>query len=102
MLCQNSLIMWHVQAFILAYCTKHVIPLKFFPGQCYDGAAAMKGEKGGLKTKILKDFNPKALYVHCYGHALNLAVQDTIKQVKLVKDMLDTTYQLTKLIKKSP
>ena len=61
----------------------------------------MRGEKGGLKTKILNQ-NPKALFVHCYGHALNLAVQDIIKSVKLIRDMLDTTYELTKLIKKSP
>ena len=61
----------------------------------------MRGEKGGLKTRIL-EVNQKALYVHCYGHSLNLAVQDTVKATRLIKDVLDTTFELTKLIKKSP
>ena len=61
----------------------------------------MQGERTGLKTRILHT-NPLALFIHCYGHTLNLAVQDTVKSCKLVKDVLDTTYELTKLVKKSP
>ena len=72
-----------------------------FLGQCYDGAASMKGEKSGLKTRVLQ-LNDKALYVHCFGHSLNLAVQDCIKSIPEVQDLLDKTYELTKLIKYSP
>ena len=57
--------------------------------------------KSGVATKLLKE-EPKALYTHCYGHALNLACADTIKQIKVMKDALDTTHEITKLIKKSP
>lgn len=46
--------------------------------------------------------NPKAVYIHCFAHALNLAVQGMNKGSPLVKDTLDTTYEVTKLIKKSP
>ena len=42
------------------------------------------------------------MYTHCYGHALNLACGDTIKQSKVMRDALDTTHEITKLIKKSP
>ena len=35
-------------------------------------------------------------------HSLNLAVGDTIKNIPLLKDMLDMAYEITKLIKKSP
>ena len=45
-------------------------------GQCYDGAANMK-----KATKAIKEVEPKALYLHCYGHILNLAVADTLKHV---------------------
>lgn len=48
------------------------------------------------------DLEPKALYTHCYGHALNLAVQDSIKHVKIMKDTLDMTHEIIKLIKRSP
>ena len=44
--------------------------------------------------------NP-GLYTHCYGHALYLACGDTIKKCKVMNDALDTTHEITKLIKKS-
>lgn len=61
----------------------------------------MRGNRNGLKTRIL-ELNKKALYVHCYGHALNLAVQDSVTAVQLIKLMLDTTHELIKLVKDSP
>ena len=61
----------------------------------------MAGVKSGT-AKAITDLEHKALYIHCYGHALNLAAQDTIKHVKTMQDTLDTTYEITKLIKKSP
>ena len=70
-------------------------------GQCYDGASSMSGHKSGVAEKIM-DLESRALYTHCYGHALNLAAQDSIKQIKIMEDTLDTTYEITKLIKKSP
>ena len=64
-------------------------------GQCYDGASAMAGSKSGVAKK-LSDDEPKAIYTHCYGHALNLACSDAIKQIKILKDALDITYEVTK------
>ena len=70
-------------------------------GQCYDGASSMSGRKSGVAKQIM-DLEHRALYTHCYGHALNLAVGDSIKNIKIMEDTLDTTYEITKLIKKSP
>ena len=70
-------------------------------GQCYDGASAMSGKKSGVAAKI-QAVEPRAVYTHCYGHALNLACGDAIKNCKLMEDSLDTTHKITKLIKKSP
>ena len=55
-------------------------------GQCYDGASTMAGVKNGVsaKIKLLKD---AALYAHCYGHALNLAVNDCIRNTKDLNDV---------------
>ena len=47
-------------------------------GQCYDRASAMAGCRTGVATTILER-ESRALYTHCCGHALNLAVQDTVK-----------------------
>ena len=70
-------------------------------GQCYDGASAMSGAKSGV-VKRMCDIEPRAVYTHCYGHALNLACGDTIRQCKLMQDALDTTHEICKLVKKSP
>lgn len=70
-------------------------------GQCYDGAATMSGRKSGVVTRLCAA-EPRAVFTHCYGHSLNLACSDAIKQCKLMQDALDTTHEITKLIKKSP
>ena len=70
-------------------------------GQCYDGASAMSGTKSGVAKRI-RDLEPRAVFTHCYGHSLNLAAGDTIKSSQLMRDALDTTHEITKLIKYSP
>ena len=77
------------------------LPFEKLHGQCYDGASAMSSSKHGVAKRI-SDLEPRAVYTHCYGHALNLATADILKQSKLMKDALDTTREITKLIKYSP
>ena len=55
--------------------------------------------KPGVATKLLEK-EPLALYTHCYGHALNLAIQETVKSNVIIRDTLDTVEEMTKLIKK--
>ncbi|KAJ7344823.1 hypothetical protein JRQ81_000773 [Phrynocephalus forsythii] len=47
-------------------------------GQGYDNGANMKGKNIGLQRKIL-DINPRAFYVPCAAHSLNLVVNDAAK-----------------------
>ena len=54
-------------------------------GQCYDGASTMKGAWNGV-AKQITDEEPRAIYLHCYGHALNLAAADSVKNSKVLKD----------------
>lgn len=70
-------------------------------GQCYDKGSAMSGKKVGVKTQILSE-EPRALYIHCFNHALNLAVCDTLKKIPILKDGLSFSNELLILIKKSP
>ena len=49
-------------------------------GQCYDGAGAMAGVHKGVAAQISSE-ESRALFTHCYAHALNLAC-DAMKNVK--------------------
>ena len=64
-------------------------------GQCYDGASAMSGCKAGV-AKLILDEEPRVIYTHCYGHSLNLACNDTIKQCAIVRNAFDTANEKKK------
>ncbi len=57
--------------------------------ECFDGAANMRGVHKGLATRM-KECSPKAIYVHCYGHLLNLALQDVLTELEPLRDALGT------------
>ena len=61
----------------------------------------MRGSRNGV-AKILNDEEPRAVYTHCYGHSLNLAVGDSVKGSKIMKSSLDVVFEISKLIKKIP
>ena len=77
------------------------LPIANCRGQCYDGAANMAGARHGVAAQILLE-EPRATFTHCYGHALNLAAGDTIKKNKILRNTLDVTLEISKLIKFSP
>ena len=61
----------------------------------------MAGAKNGVAVQLANE-ESRAIFTHCYGHALNLAAGDTIKKNKVLRDALDTTLEMSKLIKYSP
>lgn len=77
------------------------LPLAKLRGQCYDGASCMKGEKSGVAQRIREE-EPRAVYTHCYGHSINLAACDAVKESKPIKNALEMTHEVCKLIKCSP
>ena len=54
----------------------------------------------GVSNKILSE-NPNAFFTHCFGHALNLAVVDIVKNVQFLSKNIETTHKISNLIKKS-
>ena len=62
-------------------------------GECFDGASNMSGCEAGLQT-LMKEFSPFSLYVHCYAHRLNLALNDSLSSVKCLRDGLGTVEKL--------
>ena len=65
--------------------THSSLPLNNCCGQCYDGAANMSGRHSGVATQI-QQLEARALYMHCMGHCLNLAVQDTCRSITIMRD----------------
>lgn len=45
----------------------------------------MSGACSGVSARI-KELNPKAVYVHCCAHRLNLAIVDTVKALPVAED----------------
>ena len=58
----------------------------------------MAGHKKGIPSQILEE----SPLTQCYGHVLNLDVGDMIRTDWLLRDTMNTTSELSKLIKKSP
>ena len=58
--------------------------------QCYDGASNMTGAKKEV-AKQIQNVEKQEIFIHCYGHALNLACSDVIKRCKVLKSALETT-----------
>ena len=60
----------------------------------------MVGVKTGVTTYI-NDIESHAHLTHCLSHALQLAVGETIKAMKIMSGTLDAAFELNKLIKYS-
>ena len=58
-------------------------------GQGYDGAANMSSDNVGIQRRI-RERSPKAVYVHCTGHCLNLVISHScaLLQIRNVIDKL--------------
>jgi len=50
----------------------------------------MSGRHTGVQTRILQ-LQPKALYVHCRNHVLDLAFKDSASAICAVRDALSLT-----------
>ena len=57
----------------------------------------MAGHLNGVAAKITRE-EPKALFVHCLAHSINLCLQDCAKLCKCVKDALGLVNEIYNLI----
>ena len=70
-------------------------------GQCYGAASNMTDSRNGVTAQMKSEENCAVLN-HCYGHAQNLALSDTVKKTKICRDGIDIGYKVSKLIRFSP
>ena len=68
-------------------------------GQGYDGVSAMSGIEAGVQARI-KEKQPKAVYTHCSGHALNLSFVGSCS-IPSVRNCIDSIKNLTIRVKYS-
>ena len=61
----------------------------------------MSGSKQGVSTQIIMEV-PKAIYIHCLNHSLDLSVKDVLEVIKLIREALGYSYEIIKLMAKSP
>ena len=66
-------------------------------GECFDGASNMCGIHGGLAT-LTKETSPLSIYIHCYAHRFNLALEGSLSLVSNLKNALGTVQSLYNLI----
>ncbi|CAG2222785.1 unnamed protein product [Mytilus edulis] len=79
---------------ILTYLDKWGLEIEKLRGQGYDGASVMSGHVNGVQTRIRRT-SPRAYYVHCRSHNLNLVVTQSCKVVHPIRNIMDNVVQLT-------
>ena len=62
---------------VVNHLTEVDIPVSHIIGQSFDGAGNMSGKCRGLQS-LIKQLQPKALYVWCSAHRLNLVVESVL------------------------
>ena len=79
---------------LIAQCIKFRLDLTKLLGQGYDGRSAMAGTVGGVQAKIKVKY-PKAAFLHCAAHRLNLVVND-LNSVAEVRNAIGTVETIIK------
>ena len=79
---------------VLCHCELHLLDCC---GQAYDGASNMRGRISGLQARISSEY-PKAVFIHCFCHTPNLAIQESCKGIACIRNALDTIQELSNLI----
>lgn len=82
---------------ILQLCRDLGLEMTKLVGQGYDGAANMSGSISGVKTRI-QELYPKAMYVHCASHRLNLVLSESLS-VPSVTNALGVVKETTNLFR---
>lgn len=76
------------------------VPLKNMRGQGYDNESNMKGKNVGVQKRIL-DLNPRAFFVPCSAHSLNLVVNDAALSCTEAVDFFSNVQEIYNLFSAS-
>ena len=85
---------------ILDRMTEYNLDPAFIRGQGYDGAGNMSGKFRGCAALISQSC-PRAVYVHCYSHVLNLCIAKAC-DLQVVRNVIGTLNQVCLFFNTSP
>ena len=83
---------------VLSTLNIHNLSTGMIVGQSYDGASNMSGQYGGLQAKINETTDNRAIYIHCYAHALNLVVCNTMQKNRVADNVFGTLQKLYNIL----
>ena len=73
---------------------ENVTEMRKIRGQGYDGAANMSGAYDGVQA-LMRQKAPNARNIHCAAHALNLVINDAVKNVTELRNFLTCSKNCT-------
>ncbi|XP_046740526.1 zinc finger MYM-type protein 1-like [Diprion similis] len=77
------------------------IPISDMRGQGYDNGANMRGKHSGVQRRIL-DINPRAFFVQCSAHTLNLVVCDAASATEEITGFFNVIQKVYVFFSSSP
>ena len=85
---------------ILSKCLSLGLNLDRLLGQGYDGCSTMAGKDNGVQSRIRMKY-PKAAFVHCSSHRLNLVVND-LSALPQIRNTIGTIKSIIGFFRESP
>ncbi|CAF1213615.1 unnamed protein product [Adineta steineri] len=85
---------------IITFIRKCGLDIKESVGPGYDGASVVAGKYGGVQ-KLMKDIAPRAVYIHCSNHSLDLVLAYACT-LQIIKTFFGTIKSIVKLINSCP
>ena len=98
--CQTGVTGEAIAGNILSQLNTWQLPTSLLRGQSYDGAGSMSGSVRGAAARICAD-HPKALYVHCAAHRLNLCIMKCCS-IREISNMIQTVGSVARFFNNSP
>jgi hypothetical protein len=84
---------------ILSKCASLDLNMEYCVGQGYDGCAVMSGKENGVKAIVQRKY-PKAHYVHCSSHRLNLVLHD-LNNLSDIRNTIGTIKEIINFFRES-
>ena len=85
---------------IVSECIKYGLDMDKLLGQGYDGCSVMASSQNGVQARIREKY-PKAAFVHCASHRLNLVVND-LNDVSDIRNAVGVTKKIVNFFRDSP
>lgn len=91
----------HYELLVLDVLASLGLDFSYCRGQTYDNAATMSGERSGLQKRLL-DRNPKATFLNCDDHSLNLAASHAAEVDPSIVTFFGTVHEVFVFFSHSP